>query len=444
MSNTIVEKFLAATASIPAAAPLRIGFSGGLDSTVLLHLVVSHLPHTEVAAIHVNHGLAKEAAAWQAHCQALASSWQVAFSTESVVVTNQGAGVEDAARQARRAVFKQHLPAGGVLLLAHHQTDQVETLLLRLLRGSGPLGLAAMAPRAPFAEGDLLRPLLAISRPELEHYAEQHGLTWVEDPSNQSVQFDRNFLRQEIIPHLQQRWPSLEATVSRAANLCRESVVLAAERAAEDLVALELRQELLGVSCQLPPLLAWSRLRQADVLRHWLQTSAVELPAQAVLTQIFQQLLVDDYQSDNQPCVSWPGASLQRFRNRLYLLPTLAPVAAIDCSWSGLEPLVLPGGGQLSLQPGGPLRWQGEPLTVRNRQGGERAHPAGRGHSQTLKKLLQEHKVEPWLRERLPLLYLGDQLAAVAGYWVEQPFACSDQQQGYQLVWQPAWVAGKN
>lgn len=254
MSEALYQSVRTSLSQIPSSAQVLVGYSGGLDSTVLLNLLVGLVAPNRITAVHVNHGLSPQADEWETFCRQQAMQLQLPFVAQKVSVKNLGQGIEEAARDQRYQVFEQYLPAGGALLLAHHQDDQQETLLLRLLRGAGPKGLGAMDQRRRFGEGWLVRPLLQASRRALEEYATEHQLSWIEDPSNQDTHFDRNYLRSKVLPLINRRWPGASQTMGRSAHLCRESDALLTDLAQLDMAQLGLRRERLGVSVLRAPL----------------------------------------------------------------------------------------------------------------------------------------------------------------------------------------------
>jgi tRNA(Ile)-lysidine synthase len=315
-------------------------------------------------------------------------------------------------------VFERHLTTGSLLLLAHHADDQVETVLYRLLRGSGPRGLSGIPANRQVGRGELLRPLLSFTRSELQAYAEQKKLGWVDDESNADTDFDRNFIRHRLLPPLRERWPDYAARVAHSAALCRDNDELAAMLAAQDLIAVYEREERLGWSISVEAMLHLEELRRANLLRHWPEHHQIAPPAHRAVETALTELL--PAREDAEPVVSWGGVQLRRYQRRLYLLPRKMEEKR-DLPESTLWALP----GTLSLADGsflGATREQGrglwvpegETLEIRYRQGGERCKPFGRSGSNTLKRLFQEYSVEPWLRDQVPLLYLHDQLVAVA------------------------------
>jgi len=380
-----------------------LGYSGGLDSTVLLHLLCQL--GGEPRAIHVHHGLSPNADAWQAHCAAVAESLGVSFYTRRVRVSS-GGSLEQAARTARYRVFGELLQPGDQLLLAQHGDDQVETFFLRLLRGAGALGLAAMAGSRPLGGATVLRPLLGTGRAQLEAYAREHRLQWIEDESNEDQSLDRNYLRATVLPLLRERWP-LRERVGRAADNLREAAELLQDLGDADLVSCDRRRERFGESLDLGVLRNLPERRQRNLLRSWLVACGGNMPEAAHLQQALNQ--ARQAAGDSRMAVSLGGRVARRFRGRLYLTPPLAKVEEGEWRWDGRSTLSLPGGWELGADSDWPL---GD-YRVRFRRGGERARPVGRRHSQTLKKLLQEVDLEPWLRDLVPLLYRGDELLAV-------------------------------
>ncbi|MFI2812772.1 MULTISPECIES: tRNA lysidine(34) synthetase TilS [Microbulbifer] len=409
----------------PCTGRRWVALSGGLDSCVLLHLL--NALGEPCHAIHINHQLSPNAGEWQAHCRGLAESLGIPLTTRSVTVDDNGRGPEEAARRARYAVFAGLLREGDQLLTAHHGDDQAETFLLRLLRGAGVQGLAAMAATRPLGAGVLVRPLLGSGRAELERYARAAGLAWVDDESNADTRFDRNFLRREVMPRLRSRWPVRDRIGRAVANL-GEAAELLRELAREDLQACGLRRERSGESVDLDHLGTLSQARCKNLLRYWVHGRAGDMPAAVQLAELLRQL--GAAREDRLPAVELGPLCARRYRGRLYLLPPLAPIdPGLELAWSGEAELQVPGAGTVVPRRG----WPPGDYRVRFRRGGERARPVGRGHSQTLKKLLQEYGLEPWLRERVPLIFEGEQMLAVGDL-----FLCQGDREG-SLPGTPGW-----
>ena len=422
------------------AAHYWVAYSGGVDSHVLLHALSAQRPLAGalIGAVHVNHVLQADAAHWQAHCRTVCQALDISYADLAVDGrASAGESPEAAARQARYRALRDWLPAGHCLLTAQHQDDQAETLLLQLLRGSGVRGLAAMPSRMVFGAGHLLRPLLDFPRASLLAYARQHGLQWIEDPSNTDTGIDRNYLRHRVLPVLRERWPAVSETLARSAGHCAEAADLLAGLAVQDLADLSQGTvDTLPVAGlqQLPP------ARRRNVLRDWIAVHTGSAPSTAVLSRVESDVLHS--RIDAEPCVSIGRRELRRYRDRLYLIaPSPEPPPERVLEWDVNNPLILPdAGGVLTASEvaGRGIRRSavGRGVRITFRRGGERCRPAGRRHHHVLKKLLQEQGVPPWERRRLPLIYIGDRLAAVAGLWVCEPFAAATGEAGLEIHWQ--------
>ncbi|MEJ2657252.1 MAG: tRNA lysidine(34) synthetase TilS [Desulfobacterales bacterium] len=407
---------------LPPARRYVVGFSGGLDSTVLLHVLVSlrdELPPLQ--AVHVNHGLQAQAVDWEKHCAQVCQDFDCPLDILHVDARpSDGESPEAAARGARYDALREYCRQGDQLLTAHHQDDQAETLLNQLLRGAGPAGLSAMPRIAPFSPGTWhARPLLEITRPELKAYAETAGLTWVDDPTNTDTHLARNYLRHQVMPVLTQHWPSAGATLARAARHQAEAWALLQTLGRQDIEAGQgSRPDCLSVQAlrRLPT----NRARNA--IRVWLHDKGLPMPSEARLARILEDVLTAG--EDRMPCVDWPGAEVRRYRDDLYAFAPLPPHdPSTIYEWNPNEPLELPALNlcltqQDLLDLGVDVTALDTPLTVRFRQGGERCRPKGRNETHELKKLLQEEGVPPWERERIPLVYAGERLITVMSFWV--------------------------
>jgi tRNA(Ile)-lysidine synthase len=407
---------------------------------VLLHaLAASKETHRiPVLAVHVDHGLHPESAAWANHCQNFADAHELELHSLTVDVDQKsGKGLEAAAREARYAALRNLLGPNDWLLSAHHKDDQAETLLLNLMRGSGPAGLAGIGSVRSFSQGWLVRPLLDVSRTDLEKYAAEQGLVWLDDPSNDDQQFDRNFLRHEVLPRLEERWPDAAGRIRRSAALAREATLLLTDLAASDLEQASDRPDRLLIS----KLKDLSPARQRNVLRHVVYSLGLPMPGAVHLEQIQSHLF--EAREDAQPLVTWTGVCVRRYREHLYLLPGAAEDVLLPEAMPFVgEQLKLPAGlGSLVLAPGADKGLSDEViakgLEVRYRVGGEEFKPADQRHTRKLKKLLQDEGIVPWMRERLPLLYSGGELVAVADLWIAA-FAMSDAGTAIEWLNRPA------
>jgi len=343
-------------------------------------------------------------------------------------------GPEAAARRARYACLARLLEPGEVLLTAHHRDDQAETVLLQLLRGAGVHGLAGMPPLAPFAAGFHARPLLGFPRAALETYARAQGLSWVEDPSNRAPGIDRNRVRHRVLPLLRERWPVADRQLAQAARHAAEAAALLDEQAGADLTACTGNDGGLRVS----RLRQLSSARRRQLLRYWIRSRGFRVPSTRQLELLLTQLEIEP--RTRRAVVRWRGAELRRYRDALVLRAVAARPAAGAVVWDGVQPLLLPSiGRQMRLAPAlgqglARARVDGAVLSVRFRRGGEVCRLPGRSHHHKLKKLLQQAGVPPWERERLPLLYVNDTLAAVGDRWVCEPFAARWDEPGLVIV----------
>jgi tRNA(Ile)-lysidine synthase len=425
---------------LDSAPQILVGLSGGLDSSVLLTLLCEVVAAEKITAVHINHGLSPNAEQWQQQSAEFCRSLGVHLHSESVTVLEVGGGIESAARDARYQVFEKLIVEEGILLLGHHANDQVETVLYRMLRGSGPKGLAGIPVTRPLGRGKLLRPLLQWPRVALENWAAKQQLCWIEDESNQQEQFDRNYLRHRVVPALAERWPDYIQGITRSAQHSAEADQLAESVAAADLVTLDSRGERAGWSLSLPEFNQLEPLRQRNLLRYWPSFYGLAALSQNFVDEILNSLI--SAREDSEPKVVRSDIQLCRYRNRLYLLNLSGrPKMADDVClyWHADEHLVLPDGTHLSAERvlGEGLRIDDvSQLTLRFRQGGERCQPVGRDRSNSLKKLLQEYALEPWWRERIPLFYIEEQLVAVGDLWVSQGWQCEADEEGLKIIWQ--------
>lgn len=431
------EDILPRLESRRGAARWWVGLSGGLDSSVLLRLLVElreRQTMPPLGAIHVNHQLHPDSARWEEHCAALCADLQVEFECRRVDVTDTGEGPEASARAARYAVFEALLAPGELLLLAHHLDDQVETFFLRLMRGAGARGLAGMPESRSLGAGALARPLLSVARSELEAYARGCGLDWIEDSSNRDLALDRNFLRHRLLPLFEERWSGYRQSVLRSVNALAE-----AERALGELdgdrIERSLGEDFGEPLLQLAVLAPESAGELARLLRRWLDAEGAESLPQARLLEFSRQLM--QAQEDSLPQLEGNGYCLRYYRGGIFLGAERFPAPPEELRLEPGAVVELPGLGRLeavAATEGLRLPDDGG-WTLRFRQGGERCRPLGRGRSQSLKKLLQEYRVPPWLREQLPLLYDGAELAGVGNLWVCHGHQAAAPEPAFRLLW---------
>jgi len=431
------------TLQIPDSARLRVAFSGGLDSSVLLHAVAQLRLSTQiiVSAIHIDHGLQPDSAMWAERSADTCRSLDIPFISRRVFVTGiRSNGLESAARQARYAALKTLLDSGEFLLTAHQRDDQAETVLLQLLRGGGIAGQAAIPARCRFGRGELLRPLLGYTRSALRAYADTNGLVWHEDPSNEDVRLRRNFLRAEILPRLALHWPDAATALARGANHAADALELLDEVAETDLEHCREGGQRYPWSLSVAAVGILSAARQRNLLRLWLRHQGIQAPGSRHFAGLLDQ--IRHLPHSRQSCVSWPGYRVWRYRDRLVVLPERSlPDLSTNTVWDMTQPLE---NRDIGLLKACPSRLPGTPrlraltrVDVRNRQGGEMIRLPGRTHHHALKKLIQAAGIPPWERHHLPLLFAGDELVAVADRWVSADFAAAPDEPGFQIVWEP-------
>jgi len=440
-STRILARLLADMRPATADGALCVAFSGGVDSVVLLAALAElraagAVP--PVRAIHVNHGLHPDAGHWQRHCQELAAALEVPFVAEAVDVTGVArSGVEAAARTARYAALHRGLAPGEILLTAHHADDQLETVLLALMRGSGVRGLAGMPKSIAVGRNWHQRPLLDFTRGELAAWGHERGLAWIEDPSNAQSRYSRNFLRQSVVPVLRDRWPAVAAVVSRSAAHLAEASDLLDELAQGDLGAAAA-----GDCISVAALAELSSARRRNLLRYWIRRRGLPLPGTARLCSLERDVLVA--RPDRHVRVRWTGAEVRRYRGLLYAfapLPDLESPDTLEWDWS--EPLVLPGdAGELraSLVRGRGIVASRLPPLLEVQRGVTSGNDQSR---RSLRKLLQARRVLPWWRDRMPVIRAGGDLVAVGDLWIARGFAAAVDEPGVMIDWRgrPAVVS---
>lgn len=430
--------------SYPVSKPdLLVALSGGIDSMVLLRLasIYANERHLKCIAVHVNHGLSQHAFDWEGVCQAHCDFLSIDLYIERVqlTVTAQDS-LEEVARKARYQVLDKHMQANSLLLTGQHQDDQVETFFLALKRGSGPAGLSSMPSITPLSNGYKCRPLLTVSRSDIEQYAQDNELKWVEDESNKDTRFDRNFLRHEIVPNLVQRWPSFASSVSRSAQLCAEQESLLSELLQPKLMAFQNTYQGISIS----QLNSESELARNMLLRLWLKQFAIPLPSQVQLWVLWNE--VAKAKEDANPQLELGAIQLRRFQDNLYCLPQYQDLSAWKKELSNT--LDLPDAlGRLIFSTGVEERDlnnkndeqslllrapnQDEKIAVRFNVLGLTAHPEARERSRKMKKLYQEYGIPSWQRTRLPMIFYNEELAAIAGLFVCRTFSGKE----CELIW---------
>ena len=438
MNNQSNNPLLLNMATLAQDRNLLIAFSGGLDSTVLLYQLAQLRVSAglTIRAMHIHHGLSPKADEWLAHCSAFCQQLAIPFIAERVCLTGEG-GLESAARAARYQALARQLQPEEILVTAHHQDDQCETLLLALKRGSGPAGLASMPTRLAFAGTWLVRPLLATSRAALCAYAEQVGLTYCEDESNQDQRFDRNFLRQTVLPLFQQRWPHFTRSVARSALLCGEQEMLIDELLQDELQQIITDQQALEIT----PLREMSSVRRQALLRRWLAHCSAPIVAREMLQRIWQEVALA--RVDACPEIALGNGVVRRFQNRLYWGRPYSGQRSTQINWPDLaHPLTLPDNlGELTVRPWQP--WDVQP-GIRSPYPAEQVRICfyaagklaidGRAGRRSLKKIWQECQVAPWLRDNIPIIFYDDKPICAPGYFITES-AYPLQEEGLTICW---------
>lgn len=423
-----------------------LAFSGGLDSTVLLDLLQTlrqqQRPELVIRAVYIHHGLSENADRWAEHCQRMCLGWQVSLTVIKVHI-DEGESIEAAARKARYGAFSSLLAADEVLLTAHHRDDQCETLMLALKRGSGPAGLSSMAVQMPFLSAqtgrnaEQIRPLLAISRQQIEAYARQQNLYWINDESNQDDRFDRNFFRLRVLPLLNERWSHFSAAVARSASLCAEQ-----EQLLDELLAPVLDHCVDGNGAiAIDDLQGMSVVKRQAVFRRWFAFGGYLMPAREQLQRIWQEIALA--RVDAEPKLQVDNWQVRRFKQRLYLLPLMVDLQSVVLPWEHCSLLTLPDNlGQLSVnqQHDGTICFVRAPLadesvTIRFSAPLGLLRIVGRNRSRSIKKLWSEFGVAPWQRGRVPLLFYGEILIAAIGVFVTKEGEAQDMVTAWRLHW---------
>lgn len=419
--QALTSRFISSLDSSSLISRWVIAHSGGLDSQLLLYLACKVLPRSQIVVLHINHNLQVDADSWSTFSERQAELNGVVHYSVSVTPDNSS---EVAARDARYAAFNNFVIEGDCVLFGHHADDQAETLLFRWLRGAGLTGLKGMPEQREMGRGYLLRPLLYCSRKQLEQAVTEIGLEFIQDPSNDSIDYDRNFLRHKVLPELKLRWPQLLSRWQKNADLVAKSESLLNHYLDQDL------RQCLTANRQLN-LDVWGLLiemKRSELIRRWVYNEIGFLLNEQQLEQIQQDVI--QAQSDANPIYSIQEYSLRRFRNHLYIVsPSSELLDNVEISEAGCWEL---GDGELTIEFAKPLQ---KSLTLQRRKGGERCVPHGHAHSKSVKKLLQEADLPPWEKACWPLIFQGETVVAVPGICVCDGW--DKESSGFSLLWRP-------
>ena len=405
---------------------------------MLLHLMHALSPQLSavLACIYINHGLSEHSDNWGKFCRNISNRYAIDFIELKIQeAPPAGVSIEAWAREMRYRLISDEMADGDILMTAHHRDDQVETVLLHLLRGSGPRGLSGMRTIRRFGRGWHARPILDCNRDELLHYATNNKLDYISDESNQDARYDRNFLRKNILPGLRKRWPNLNKTLARAADNQLFAVKILDALGAEDLKAAQ------GENNRVIDLDKFEKLdeqRQINLIIYWLRILDLPAPGVAHIDEIIKNIILSDY--SKTPCTNWPGAEIRRYRRMMYALKPLSPHnPGARYSWDINRPLTLSYGIIEAAKGTGnglaaKLCSAGD-ISIRYRQGGEKIRLAERRHSITVKDLFQKYGVIPWYRDRIPLIYIDGNLAAIPDICIDGRFAAKKDETSWSIIW---------
>jgi tRNA(Ile)-lysidine synthase len=421
---------------------IGIGFSGGLDSCVLLHsLSVSFQDTSKLVAIHINHGISKDSDLWEKKCKDIACDLNIPFYTKKLNFKDSNVS-EDTLREARYKAFEEWAQEGDLICTAHHKDDQLETIFFRLMRGTGIEGLKGIPVWRKVSGLSYFRPFLDFSKKELFEYAVLNNIKWTEDKSNLDVKFSRNFIRNSVFPLLLKFWPGFGKSLQFLSKEALHSQSILDEISKNDLESCRLgsSEEL---SVQKVNSFSYQRIR--NLLYRWLSESSSGSLSVKQMEEIINLISQKQESSDHVILISSKDNNnshdLRMFKRVLYLLPkeycTLLNQYE-ESEWNLENDLLLPTGRigfKETKGKGLSLIHKSKKITVRGREGGERCKPFGRNRSQKLKKLLQESDTSPWLRDRLPLIYVDKELAAVADLWVCDKFHTHPEEVGITFSW---------
>lgn len=396
-----------------------VAYSGGLDSSLLLKLCSEILPFESLSALHVNHQLQSDADHWARFCAESSAELGVSFESQKVTCESSS---EESARQARYAVFKERLRPGEGLLLAHHQDDQAETLLFNLFRGSGVNGLSGIASNRSIGEGELFRPLLGVSKSEIESAARELQITWIDDPSNLDVSYSRNWVRHELSGVLRTQWPDWASKLAKTAARMTEASELHEALSQVDLECCQLEECVLSLAAMSD----YSMARKKNVLYHWLAAAGQRVGSEKQLESIAML--------DVKARGEWQFSNVivRAYDEKLYLSHDADVQPCKPFEWVLTNEAVAFGHGLLKAdiaEFGLPLNMQ---LTVRSRVPGESVYIESRGGHVSVKKLMNEHRIPPWMRECWPIVCSSDRVVAIPGIWLDEKVCVKD---GFLLNW---------
>lgn len=413
-----------------------LAFSGGVDSVVLLDLLVNVLKESDaLRIIHINHNLNEHSNDWAQFSSEICEKYDLPLICESVEPKRHGKGLEADARELRYQSFRDVIQDDEYLLTGHHQDDQMETLLYRIFRGTGIDGLRAIRREIKFGKGFLYRPMLNISREKIEEYAQLKNLKWIYDSSNDDSSYDRNFLRKDIIPLIKKRWPSVENKVSRLSVIAEQNQLLLNELAIEDVGQLKNYNHL-----DIETLSEKSYPRIINIFRFMIKKNNMSVPSMRVLNEGIKTLM---HSKSKSPSMTWNDNTIRRYKHRLYFLNSALNSPndlSNEMSWDIKKTINL--GKNLGSIQARFLNGEGislnrcpSNLAIKYRKGGEEIKPSGHKITKSLKNLFQENNVLPWVRDKIPLIYVDHELISVGDLWFNQDFKASANEDGFLITW---------
>tara|TARA_B110000438_G_scaffold134083_1_gene129774 strand:+ start:1027 stop:2370 length:1344 start_codon:yes stop_codon:yes gene_type:complete len=422
-----------------------IAFSGGVDSTVLLHAMKNIIDEkSQIRAIHINHNLVGNSKVWAKTCKSICKKLKIDIEIISLELTHNGYGLEAAARDERYKKLKEKLYENEYLLTAHHEEDQMETVFLRMARGTGLDGLQGINEKYSFGKGTIFRPMLEVSKALILDYAKEHQLKWVEDSSNQDTHFDRNYLRKKVIPQFRERWPSIALSVSRLSQLSAQNKTILNQIAKEDIGSMEHMNVL-----PLAKLLDKSFERTNNILRYIILANEMTIPSMKTLQNGLKEIL--DPETDKS-VIAWKGYCIRQYKNNLYFLSNLdlePNQVDVRIPWEISKTLNL--GKNIGTIEATFIYGDGlsikkceNKLTISYRQGGELIKPIGHRINKSLKNLFQENHIPPWMRDKIPLIYYQNELVSVADLWFNENYVASQNEEGFVVNWHKKMIIKKN